>query len=223
MGVNAAGIAVDAEEIPIALAECVNRPVWNDPRLNGGVKAWFGGEDDMRYFPVNLCGWSRDSGNHCTVEEVPDTPIRYAGHDFRVWKAKFGGVEIPGAIVLEPGEKTRIATLMTNLRALYFLGALSGQKRGVKEALKVTCGSGDNVRVESKVFSGDHVNGYNSSGAVKSGAVGWRGYSNKLREAVLYCWQVSAQKAGGVTDFVELENTGTLPIAIVSVTAECAR
>ena len=58
---------------------------------------------------------------------------------------------------------------------------------------------------------------------MKSGAVGWRGYSKKESAAVLYCWQVSAHKASGSTDFVELENTGTVPIAIVSVTAECAR
>jgi len=44
-----------------------------------------------------------------------------------------------------------------------------------------------------------------------------------LCAAVLYCWQVSAHKASDSTDFVELENTGSVPIAIVSVTAECAR
>ena len=223
LGVNAADVAVDTEETPISLAECVNRPIWDDPHLKGAVKAWFGGDDDMRYFPVNLCGWSRDSGNHCPVEEVPTTPIRYAGHDFLVSQRKFCEKAMPGAIVLEPGEKTRIPAPMKNLKTLHFLGALAEARRGVVEALKVTCGCGDAVNFEAKVSSGDHVNGYKWSGAVKSGAVGWRGYSKKERAAVLYCWQVPAYKASGVTDFVELENTGSVPIAIVSVTAECAR
>ena len=225
MGVNASGVAPDTVEECLRIAKNLNRPLWNDPHIKGAVKAWFGGEDDMRYFPVNLCGWSVDSGNRCPVEAVPSGAIRYAGHAFRVWKARFGGVETPGAIVLGPGEKTRIEMWQAGVKSFYFLGALAEHRKG-GEVLKVSYGCRDAVRFEETALAGDHVNGYTWPGNVKSGSIGWSGYSNKEPAAALYCWRMPADKtakAGHVTSYVELENVGPVPIAIVSVTAECAR
>ena len=73
------------------------------------------------------------------------------------------------------------------------------------------------------VLAGDHVNGFSREGKVKSGRIGWKGYSNKQPAAVLYCWQIAAEDPRHVTSYIELENTGPVPVAIVSVTAECAR
>lgn len=223
LGANAAAVAPDTEETPCLLAEYANRPLWADPRLKGAVPAWFGGEDDMRYFPVNLCGWSRDSSNCCPVEAVPTDMMRYAGHSFFVSQRKFGNVEVPAAIVLEPGEKTRIVTCLQNLKVLHFLGALAQDAADGAEALTVSYGYRDKSRYEAKVFAGDHVNGFASEGKVKSGCIGWKGYSNKQSAAVLYCWQIPVEPQRCLANYIELENTGSVPIAIVSITAERAR
>ena len=225
MGVNASGVAPETAEAPLRISKSLNRPLWNDPRLKGAAKAWFGGEDDMRYFPVNLCGWSRDSGNWGTVEEVPTDPIRYAGHGFLVCKSNFHGVEMPGAIVLEPGEKTRLEIWQKGVKAFLFLGALAEHKKGM-DVLKVSYGYRDKSRFEAKAVAGDHVNGYKWAGEAKSGVVGWTGYSKDELQAALYCWRMQSdktEKAGQLVSFVELENIGPVPIAIVSVTAECGK
>ena len=223
MGVNAAGVAPDSVENPYRLSKYVNRPIWTDPKLKGAERAWFGGEDDMRYFPVNLCGWSRDSGNCCPVEDVPTDPLRYAGHSFLVSQRKFGDVEVPAAIVLEPGEKTRIETWTQYPKALHFLGALAQDAADGTEVLKVSYGYRDKSRYDVKVFAGDQVNGFSREGKVKSGRIGWKGYSNKQPAAVLYCWQVPVENPRCLVSFIDLENTGPVPVAIVAVTAERIR
>ena len=220
MGVNAAGVAPDSVENPYRLSKYANRPLWADPKLKGAERAWFGGEDDMRYFPVNLCGWSRDSGNCCPVEEVPADPLRYAGHSFLVSQRKFGSVEVPAAIVLEPGEKTRIETWTQYPKAFHFLGALAQDVADGTEVLKVSYGYRDKSRYDVKIFAGDQVNGFAREGRLKGGRVGWKGYSNKQPAAVLYCWQIPVANPRYLASFIELENTGPVPIAIVAVTAE---
>jgi hypothetical protein len=220
MGVNAAGVAPDSVENPYRLSKSVNRPLWADPKLKGAARAWFGGEDDMRYFPVNLCGWSRDSGNCCPVEDVPTDPLRYAGHSFLVSQRKFGDVEAPAAIVLEPGEKTRIEIWTQYPKAFHFLGALAQDAADGTEVLKVSYGYRDKSRYDVKVFAGDQVNGFSREGKVKSGRIGWKGYSNKQPAAVLYCWQIPVENPRYLASFIELENTGPVPIAIVAITAE---
>ncbi|MDX9867720.1 MAG: hypothetical protein RBT78_07315, partial [Kiritimatiellia bacterium] len=222
LGVNAAEPAPETVESPIGLGKFVNRPVWNDPRLGGGVTAWFGEEDDMRYFPVNLCGWSRDSGNHCPVESVPAEAINFAGYPFRISQGTFDGVEMPGSIVLEPGEKKRLKVWQKNVKMFRFLGALR-KHVSAGEALKIAYGYVNHSRFEDVVKAGDALNGYRWAGAIDNGKVGWTGFSKEEAAAVLYVWHVPAKRLGplaGYTNFVELENVGTSAIAIVGMTLE---
>ena len=43
---------------------------------------------------------------------------------------------------------------------------------------------------------------------------------NRQPAAVLYCWQIPVENPRYLASFIELENTGPVPIAIVAVTAE---
>ncbi len=147
-------------------------------------------------------------------------PLRYAGHSFLVSQRKFGDVEAPAAIVLEPGEKTRIEIWTQYPKAFHFLGALAQDAADGTEVLKVSYGYRDKSRYDVKVFAGDQVNGFSREGKVKSGRIGWKGYSNKQPAAVLYCWKIPVENPRYLASFIELENTGPVPIAIVAITAE---
>jgi hypothetical protein len=222
LGVNAAEIAPETIMAPLRLDKEVNRPLWKDPHLTSDTKAWFGKDDDMRYFPVNLCGWSRDSGAPCPVEDVPSDPINYAGQPFVISQGVFDGRKTPGAIVLEPGEARRIRASRRNVARLRFLGALEKGVGANDEVLKVGIGGLGVGRYAEKTITGDSVNGFSWEREVRSGRIAWCGYSKNELSAVLYTWDVAVtnSKAGTWTESIELENVGKCPIAIVAVTLE---
>lgn len=223
MGVNAADIARETTMEPLDLSREINRPMWNDPHLSGATKAWFGGADDMRYFPVNLCGWSRDSGADCPVETVPTSPINYAGFPFRISQALFEGRQMPGILVLSPGEKRRIKTWRRNLTSLRFLGALEKHVSAGDKVLKVGVGGFHFGHVDETPVTGDYINGYAWENTVKKGRIAWCGYSKNELDAVLYTWEIpvsSAKRTGEWTQYLDFENVGKNSLAIVAITTE---
>ena len=228
LGVNAAPETPDTVEQTVNLSKYANRPLWNDPRAKG-AKAWFGADDDMRYFPVNLCGWSRDSGNCCPVEAVPQDPIRYLGIPFTISHQTFGREQVPAAIVLEPGEKARVETWLEHVKTFRFLGAMEKFSYKCtpncdgKTVLKLRHGYRNECSFEEDIIAGDHLNGYRWGDKVIRGAVGWTGYSKDETNAALYVWSVPSSNTKsriGVTSFIELENVSPTPIAIVGLTVE---
>lgn len=222
LGVNAADIAPETVLSPLRMDKEVNRPMWNDPRLSEGTKAWFGGDDDMRYFPVNLCGWSRDSGNRCPVEEVPSDPVNYAGYPYVISQGVFDGAKIPSAIVLEPGETQKIGTWRRNVTRLRFLGALEKGAGAGDEVMKVIIGGFGAEAFQKVMVTGDSVNAFSWAREVRNGRVAWCGFSKIELSAVLYSWDVAVTgaKPGTWMNSIELTNVGKCPIAIVAITLE---
>lgn len=231
LGANSVPLSRETYFLPVDIARYVNRGLWKDPK-RPDAPYWFGEENDMRYFPVNLCGWSPDSNNYCPVGVFPETPGNYGGLPFRIPSVKPRG-ETPygGAVVLDPGEKTRIGFWNYRIAAFHFLGAamraepasaanerpqplLTAVWRGVY-------GGKTNHSSRAEFFCGDHLNGYRWAQRVKSGRVAWTGPSKLDRDSVLYAWQAeNPLHRHDLISELELENTGKVPVALVGVTAE---
>lgn len=216
----------------IDLSKVMNRNLWNDTRYkktDGTIdpKGWFGSDNDMRYFPVNLCGWSMVSRNYCPKEAFPTEPLNLGGKLFKLQDPETNkGL---GCIVLEPGQSVRIPLGDMTFRQLMFLGADNWDDTKLQVRIPGVKGT--------QIFAhGDHFNNYRWSGSVKSGHVAWVGETIKDPNATLYWWAVP--NTGDLEEpvsSVELKNISTpvelsspLPggeqprsIAIVAAIAEC--
>ncbi len=227
LGVNTARIPSDSLLEPQRLEKVMNRRLWKDPKY-AGDKAWFENGNDMRYFPVNLCGWSLDSNNKCPVQDFPRDPVNLAGLPFRL---PFDTRTLKsGCIVIEPGETVTIPSWTRDVTGLHFLGAgdvsRSGGKGGV---LEVAYGyrqpqedRAAKATAKHAVFRfGDHFGCYRWPGGVKTGKVAWSGYCQLDRNAALYTWYLKSEASpDDVLSFIDLTNTGDAPVALVGLTFE---
>ncbi len=205
----------------IDISSVFNRGLWNDPvyrKPDGSFDpvGWFGTENDMRFFPVNLCGWSMAARNHCPKDPFPTEPMNLGGVKFLLADpAKHKG---RGCLVLEPGTSVRIK-LPDGLKAqkFYFLGAQGGTGKGPILEMRLPT-------VEKPVvFNGgnEHFGMYRWAVAVKKGTVAWSGETLKDDCASLYNWFGENAVPEKVVTWMELENVGTKdPVAIIAVTAE---
>ena len=157
-------------------------PLWAEPGKVSPEEAWFGNGDDMRYFPVNLCGWSRDSNNKCPVEPFPAKTLTYAGIPFRLTPGGRAAVDEDNFGIQFP-EPTRV-------ERVWVLAALESD-----EKLKV----GDGVlwarfldakykMVGGKVWAryGQEIGSYSKISPLTTGRIGWQGYAEKTKMAYLY-------------------------------------
>ena len=117
--------------LPLDISKAMNRNLWHDPltRQKDGSyepKAWFGREDnDLRWFPVNLCGWSLQARNNCPKEPFPTEPMVLGGVPFKLVDPLVN--EHRACLVMMSNETVRV-TFEKPVRAdrFNFLGAHSG-------------------------------------------------------------------------------------------------
>ncbi len=209
----------------IDISKNLNRGLWNDPlyqKADGSFDpvGWFGDENDMRFFPVNLCGWSLASRNYCPREPFPTEPMNLGGTKFLLTdpdKNKGRGV-----LVLGPGEKTRI-DLPKDLKAqkFFFLGAQSG--RDMTSTLEMTLPT----VAEPVVFHGygksgcEHFGIYRWACTVTKGSVAWSGPTMKDDQASVYSWFGANAAPEKPVAWLELANKSEKDaIAILALTAE---
>ena len=85
----------------VDLSAAANRGYWGDDKaFLGDPKA------DLRYFPVNLCGWSQISRAPCPREEFPERALNLAGESFKLLDPeKNGGKGLGTGIVAVPAEQ----------------------------------------------------------------------------------------------------------------------
>ena len=227
LGVNTARVPSDSLLEPRHLEKVMNRRLWKDPKYSGD-KAWFENGNDMRYFPVNLCGWSLDSNNKCPVQDFPRDPVNLAGLPFRLpFDARTGK---SGCLVIEPGETVTIPSWERDVTGFHFLGAgdlpRAGGKGGVLEAAYGYRHPPEDraAKAKSKQATfryGDHFGCYRWPGGVKTGKVAWSGDCQLDRNAALYAWyQKSEANPDDVLAFIDLTNTGDAPVALLGVTFE---
>ena len=227
LGVNTAAVPPDVLREPRNLQGVMNRRLWTDPRFPND-RAWFENGNDMRYFPVNLCGWSLDSNNKCPVQAFPREPINLAGLPFRIpYDAK---TDRSACLVVEPGETVTIPSWEREVTGVHFLGAgdqpKANGKGGVLEARYGYRHPPENraakATAKTSVFRyGDHFNCYRWAGGVRSGKVVWSGDCQLDRSAALYTWFLKSElNPEAPLAFIDLTNTGDAPVAILGLTFE---
>ena len=130
-GVRTSADAKVRKFLPLDISKAMNRNLWHDPltRQKDGSyepKAWFGREDnDLRWFPVNLCGWSLQARNNCPKEPFPTEPMVLGGVPFKLVDPLAN--EHRACLVMMSNETVRV-TFEKPVRAdrFNFLGAHSG-------------------------------------------------------------------------------------------------
>lgn len=176
---------------PLEIVGSFNRALWHDPlneKPDGTFepKGWVEGVDklnDMRFFPVNLCGWSVAANNMCPREPWPTMPMRMGPAPFRLQIEDPSRTGSKACLVVDPGEELTV-TLPKPVKAdrLWFLGC-SGDVKPLAVEMRVN-GKGDPL-----VFTrGDHFGIYRWNDSVKTGVIGWTGHTMKDSMASLYVW-----------------------------------
>ena len=174
----------------VDIASSFNRALWRDEvnqKADGTYEpeGWFANADgnDMRFYPVNLCGWSLASNNMCPKEPWPTEPMRLGPVSFRLPIEDPNRTGSKACLVLLPGEEAKVALPAgTKASALWFLGAANVGDATIEMRVN---GEGEPV-----VFrKGDHFNCYRWTGDVKEGSIAWVGYTKKDPMATLYTWR----------------------------------
>ena len=176
---------------PLEIVGSFNRALWHDP-LNAKPdgtfepKGWVEGVDklnDMRFFPVNLCGWSVAANNMCPREPWPTMPMRLGPVTFRLQIEDPSRTGSKACLVIDPGE-TLTVTLPKPVKAsrLWFLGCCGDPK---PLAVEMRVNGTDAPLVFTR---GDHFGIYRWNDSVKSGVIGWTGHTMKDSMASLYVW-----------------------------------
>ena len=213
------------ESHPIDISKAANRNFWQDPlfkKADGTFEpdGWFGGGNDLRYFPVNLCGWSLSSGAFCPKEKMPEKPLKLAGVPFQMTDPlKNGG---RGLIVVGEGETVTVK-LDKPVAAdrLRFLGAFEKWERPpashFKVEIRVNADQSSALQVQQCV----HLGWYRMPNVVSKGKAAWVGRTPKDPTATLYCWGMDTPKDGALVREITIKNTGNAGgIGIVAITAE---
>ncbi len=224
-GTSVSGKVYESECLDISTA--CNRNLWNDParRRDDGTfdpPGWFdspdvseGNQNDMRYFPVNLCGWSTTANNYCPKGVFPTDPIDLGGKKFKIVDpATHDGKAV---LVLANGDSATI-TLPKPARFehVFFLGASQQWEGRLDVAF-------DGAPAPETYTTQEHFNGFRYASTKTKGVTAWVGETPKDATAGLWFWLVPNPHPGKPVSTITLHNvTGkdNHGIAILAITAE---
>ncbi len=205
------------EYMQVDLSRSVNRNLWNNPKYqkkDGSFDpvGWFGTGNDMRYFPVNLCGWSMEANNYCPVQPFPQDPVNYGGILFRlIDPEKNAGKAV---LVIQPGETVTLPMPGRKIHRLYFLGADNGFQTNVTIAFNAN-------PEKTEMKHGVHYGIYRWTDHVTLGKIGWTGYSMIDSSTSLYVWGIRNPEPESALKSITLQNLSSKEsLAILAVTAE---
>ena len=151
----------------VDLSAAANRGYWgNDKAFLGDPTA------DLRYFPVNLCGWSQISRAPCPREEFPERALNLAGESFRLLDPEKNGGK--GLIFLDNNDSVTV-DLGKGVRfdELHLLLSHAGP------GLKVAFDDGAPLPVE-------HTGPFLYKKGEPCGKIVWQGKTDDGRDTVLY-------------------------------------
>lgn len=200
----------------------LNRNLWNDPlyQLKDGSfepKGWFGTDNDLRYFPVNQCGWSMVARNFCPKEAFPTQPLNLGGIPFSLTDPASNNGK--ACLVIEPGQTIRVPLPPnTSAERLWFLGAMEGADG--KTSLEMRLPSTHEPIV---FYAYQHFGIYRWSCSISKGSIAWCGQTIKDSQASLYCWPAPLPPSSEPIPYLEFTNPSTKPgtaVAIIAITAE---
>lgn len=206
------------EEEPLDISKAMNRNLWRDPlyRKGDGVwepEAWFGDDNDFRYFPVNLCGWSTAANNFCPKGVFPKQPMLLAGNRFLVQDPEKNGGK---AVIHFAADEEKTVRLVHPVKADRFrlLGTAS---HAGKTAIFETVINGKSVESNGE----DHFGVRWWASSRPKGKVAWAGETPKDPNGGIYSWVVDNPEPE--KDVVELSFRNRITkgeFVLLAVTAE---
>lgn len=215
-------VPVMREFRPLDLSGFANRGFHDQPERKDLPRGWFGGgEDDLRYFPVNLTGIDPYNDMPQPKEEFPVSAMYYAGIPFRLVNPEDNGGK--SCLVLSAAEAGGgLADLKVpgTVDGLWFLGALEKMMPRDTAVLSVSWQYEDGSREDSKLQAGADLQGYQYAAQVSGGMVGWRGNTKKYIDAVLWTWKTANPHPEKLVKSVLLRADGACGVAITGVTLE---
>lgn len=173
--------------------------LWANPETKDPAPVLFEDGDDLRYFPVNQCGWSLQAGNKCPVEPFPQEAIQLAGIPFRLAVPKH---EKTGASVALNGTASWPPNGVSRVKRVWLLAALdkvptdpeilSGEKpliasmwHGSKDPKDVMW------KYQSYAYYGKDIGAWRDPiTPTGNGCVAWEGASGLAKKAVLYAFPI---------------------------------
>lgn len=113
----------------------MNRTLWNNPAYaneKGETEptAIFEKDFDLRYFPVNQCGWSLQARNYCPVEPFPKDPVVLGDIPFQIVDPETNNRKAVLALTGDTKEVNILLPSGTKAKRIHFLG---GKHHGCKD------------------------------------------------------------------------------------------
>lgn len=174
-----------------------NARLWDDPAGPKSTPVVFPDGNDLRYFPVNLCGWSLSANNKCPVEPFPQEAILYGGIPFIIrapsekWK-DVSAVLIAdgkgGAAVATPGHSMRVKRVWV-LAAMAKAPSDPKQLSGEEPVLDSLWANGVDPwhQSDSKAYYKRDMGVFSEPAApTGKGRIGWEGPTGKGKPGALY-------------------------------------
>ena len=219
------------ESYPIDIRAAANRNFWQDPlyrKPDGSFEpdGWFGGGNDLRYFPVNLCGWSLASAAYCPKEPMPVDPLKLGGVPFRMTDPLQNDGK--GLIVVNPGKEV-VVTLEKPVAAdrIHFLGAFEawahpeGLWGNPPTNFAVDVVINDDDAPALTVKQGVHVGWFRMCNSPKEGRAAWTGRTPSDPTATLYRWTAPVPRPDVPVKKITLRHTADFSgLGVVAITAE---
>ena len=171
-----------------------NASLWDMPGREANVPVLFGNGDDLRYFPVNLCGWSVEANNKCPVQPFPTERLYFGGVPFVLTPptTRWGSsVRLDSYLVDAPGKGGK------RLDRLWVLAALeddTGLKPGDPVVNLLIQNGKDAWHTSPQLGAvakyGEDLGAYRKPINPTRGKVGWTGHSQKTMNAALYVFSI---------------------------------
>ncbi len=236
LGARTCADASDADWMTVDFRKEMTHTLWENPDYKN-EKGWihpapiFSGMSDLRYFPVNNCGWSLQAGNKCPVDPFPEDPLFYQGVPFKIQNPDTN--DRKAALRVASGDKapTRIALPpKTRIKKIHFLGAHQWGCQDVKLSFGYVVKGGSPKLEEVATFTGkDHIGDFCWAAPSKLtyGKTAWLGKGGeKARTAALYTWSAENPKPKAEVAFLELvvpkPAKGNSSVGILAITLERA-
>ncbi len=208
----------------VDFSKAMTHALWPNPDYNGSPRAVFGGPADLRYFPVNNCGWSRASKNFCPVEAFPTEPILLGGIPFKIQDPEKNNRR--AAVSVAKGKVVRIdLPPKTRIKKLHFLGAFTGN---LKSGMAFSFGEMNAARASKnnpviKFTEKDHVGLFywGRSTKLTEGKVVWSGVGAGTHPATLYTWSAENPNPQEPVPFIEFAvSDDRTQVGILALTIE---
>ncbi len=199
----------------IGLSDLANRGF----ETHGISSGWFGGEDDLRFFPVNRTGIDPFLKVPQPVEIFPDKPVTMGGVPFEIIDPEKNHGR--SCIVLEPdGIQTVSIPAGRHVHTVWLLGSLGSVVGKPQKVATITWQYAQGQEQTMPIESCVQLNGYQWPKEVSKGKIGWTGPSEKQQEAVVWVWDHQNPLPDQKVTAIRIDLAGSDKLAIIAATGE---